>query len=111
MPESPSKFTVCSEGTREEYCDAIVYGSVVLGLQLVKLFPRLRSEDVIMSVKELAISIQEIEVLHLPGTKKSSLSHHENCGVKDFRDQVQSILVEPQNPTLELYRRHMQARK
>lgn len=97
-----------SEGPREA-CDAMAYGSIVLGLQVADLFPRILAENVTMSVNELAASLKNITIHGMPESNSYYRVNHEKCGVRSFQQLVNKALKAPRNPVLDSHLIHLRA--
>lgn len=98
----------------KENCDALTYGSITLGLQRAGLWPRVQAEDVGLSVESLAYRIKEIKILRAPTAMVNPpgiLCGHDNCCVRDFKEQVRGIMAGIMSPVLESHRRHMTTQK
>jgi len=83
-------------------CDAITYGSLLLGLQRANLWPQKKPEDVQDSVKNLKQKILVLQTLFW--TKRGE---HEACGIRGFKARLVTELSDI-NPTLDYHRRHME---
>ncbi|KAN0096845.1 hypothetical protein V8E51_015650 [Hyaloscypha variabilis] len=82
-------------------CDAIIYGSLTLGLQKLGLWPRKNIEDIHLSVQELADAVSSIQI--------HCSSHHGVCRPGNIAEEVKGLLEEVPGPVLESHRRHMAA--
>lgn len=100
--------SVCSQAFFRKECDAIVYGSLLRGLQELDLWPRKPADTIKISVNELASQLQSLYNYVYPR------SGHDSCNLAfRLRDQIASTLSSVPNPVLASHRRHMriQARK
>ncbi|KUJ06370.1 uncharacterized protein LY89DRAFT_790538 [Mollisia scopiformis] len=95
------KNTICAEKKSTNCCDAIVYGSVVLGLQSVGLFPRKLPQDLSRSIVQLSHELRMVDIHHL------ERGSHYDCGTDDFMESVDDALTRIWNPVLDSHRVHM----
>lgn len=105
------KTAVCTERASGEACDALVYGSLVLGLVSKGLYPRASAEAANVSVDALRDHILSIKIKHYPteSPRYGSVPQHEHCGGKDFSEKVAKVLADPKSPVLDSHLVHMKA--
>jgi hypothetical protein len=90
-------------------CDAIIYGSLTLGLKKCGLWPQKLGQEVSLSVEELATKIENIPISAYSAPYNRSGPH--NCSGRDLRAEVDRVLrVDPQ-PVLESHRIHMKRQR
>lgn len=112
------KRVLCNKGGSAESvesCDALVYGSLVLGLVSKDLFPRKDVEDILISVSELkkclmAIKLRSyLEADRSYSSYSSQMIEHYGCGRKSFHDRLEQVLVKIPNPVLASHLQHIKA--
>jgi hypothetical protein len=86
-------------------CDAIIYGSILRGLDLYNLHPEMKPGDVHLTVTALADIISNIEIFPYYSAKGGV---HDDCSESDFASATSSILSNIGNPVLESHLRHME---
>ncbi|CZR64670.1 uncharacterized protein PAC_14568 [Phialocephala subalpina] len=90
-------------------CDAIVYGSLVLGLQSINLYPRKCPEDIAISINELAHQLKQLNILRLP-CKDGVKSDHGTCGIfKSVTIAIDRALLCTGDPSQQSHYTHMRA--
>ncbi|CZR54653.1 uncharacterized protein PAC_04537 [Phialocephala subalpina] len=82
-------------------CDAIIYGSLIRGLELVDLQSTRDLQDIKFSINQVSSKIKNLEIHSLN-------PFHESCFERDFEVQVDSVLSNLGNPVLDSHRRHME---
>ncbi|KAF4626319.1 hypothetical protein G7Y89_g11843 [Cudoniella acicularis] len=103
---------VCNHYNRS--CEAIIYGSLVLELTSLKLWPAIIEHEYSESVEELAESLQNMTIHHIGPTKDlfdGKIETHENCGGINIREQVQEYMVKQADPVLPHHREHMRIQR
>jgi len=85
-------------------CDAIIYGSLLRGLDLHDLHPDMKPEEVRLSIVALAEIIGKLEIYPYYSAKGGV---HDDCSISDFASATGSILSNVGNPVLESHIRHM----
>lgn len=106
--ESPfSPRSVCTVRSHEDTgrCDALVYGSIVLGLRLRNLYPRRNADDIKASAVTLGGILGRIAIQYLDATD------HIECGTKNYDKSIRAVLEKRWEPVLESHRVHMRAQK
>ncbi|KAF8861599.1 hypothetical protein BDZ45DRAFT_740062 [Acephala macrosclerotiorum] len=90
----------------QEACDMLVYGSIIHGLKKSGLFPRVRPEDIRMSVNTLASPLNGMKIHILPSTEGlfDTIAEHKICSVTDMKKMVAAVLNEPLDPILPSHR-------
>lgn len=91
-------------------CDAIIYGSILRGLDLHDLHPFMMPEQVGLSITALAEVISKLEIYPYYSAKGGV---HDDCSLSDFASATASVLSNIGSPVLESHLRHMgeQSRK
>lgn len=92
-------------------CDAMVYGTLLRGLQELDLWPRKPADIIKISVHKLALQLQSLVIFVYPA---NDFSDHFSCNfVNSFKDRIALKLRSIHNAVLASHRRHMriQARK
>lgn len=98
--------SVCVQVYFSRECDAMVYGSLLRGLQEFDLWPRKSADTIKISVDALALQLQSLGIFVYPA---DDFSDHFSCNlVNSLRDRVASTLSSIPNPVLTSHRRHMQ---
>lgn len=100
---------VCSHHTERAECDALIYGSLTLGLQKLGLFPCKPAHEVEQNVDTLSRNL-----IHLKIHRLGHESYHLQCGLHgllDFSSLVNQVLDKPFSPVLDSHRVHMEAQK
>jgi hypothetical protein len=83
--------SVCSVGVGEnkKKCDAMVYGSLLMSLESLKLRPRKCSIEINMSVNELSAKLNLVQTLQFSsGSGKS----HKDCGLFGYMDEITRVV-------------------
>lgn len=99
---------ICVANACESECNAITAGSVVIGLQKHKLFPRPKPQDLDISVAELQRFLKDLQIHRLSG--KKALKHSDCCN-EDLKSEVDEVLRSMKSPVLDEQLRHMAAQK
>jgi hypothetical protein len=89
-------------------CNSIAYGSVVLGLSNINLWPMKNACDIRMSAKNLAAQLLKIKVSILP---RSGGKDHRKCHILDADTRVSEILAGFPSPVEDVHRLYMEAAK
>jgi hypothetical protein len=85
-------------------CDAIIYGSLLRGLDIHGLHPDMKAEDVHQSITTLAEIISKLEIYPYYSAKGGI---HDDCSLSDFPSATASVLSNVGNPVMESHIRHM----
>jgi len=85
-------------------CDAIIYGSLLRGLDIHDLYPEMQPEDVRLSVTTLS---EIVSKLKLYPYYSANGGVHDDCSLSDFASEAASILSNIGSPVLESHIRHM----
>jgi hypothetical protein len=101
---SGTKPNVCSAGRNQDQCDAIIYGSVVLGLLSWGLYPRPVCDDCSISIEQVTHQLKTVKIHALPG----KYDNHYSCPT-DFCEKVDAVLQSPTDPILASHLAHMDA--
>lgn len=97
-------------------CDTIIYGSLVRGLQDIGFYPRVKPEDVTMSVSVLAQHLRSIRIHLVPEHNllwpDGMIRHidHSRCSPRSLADLVAVVLVRPVDPRSDVHREHFKAK-
>lgn len=95
--------SVCCHTVNSKECDAIVCGSLVIGLHAIGLWPQKSADTINISARDLASKLDSLRIWKYP-----TLKYHYRCSELGLRDQIASMLSSISNPVLESHRRHMQ---
>ena len=85
-------------------CDAIIYGSILRGLDIHDLHPEMKPEDVLLSITAL---VEIVSKLKLYPYYSANGGVHDDCSLSDFASDAASILSNIGSPVLESHVRHM----
>jgi hypothetical protein len=106
-----TRSTLCRQNSYKVECDAMIYGSLVRGLQVALLWPRKKPQDITRSVRELVSDLRLISIFKYPLGEHDHNGHltepHENCAVANFNEEIQSVLKSIPSPVSESHRTHM----
>ncbi|KAE9371889.1 hypothetical protein N431DRAFT_492163 [Stipitochalara longipes BDJ] len=97
------KIATCKERLHKDTCDAISYGCILKGVENADLWPRLKAQDVHVSVSQLASTIKSFKILCLQ-------NHSECLGINDMKSSATRILSGIESPLLESHRQLLKAR-
>jgi hypothetical protein len=86
----------------------MTYGSLVLGLEDIGLWPQQPVSEISCCIDYLAKKISGLRV-YTWYNKDDPLEFHEGCGATSFRGDVSDILGEISNPVLQVHYEHMEA--
>lgn len=100
--------TVCK--LKAESCDAIIYGSLLLQLGRVGLWPKKEAEDYTSSLNSLAELIKGLTPASLPAIPGAHGEDHSACKAPSFKDDVLKVMSSIPDPTLDCHRTHMEER-
>jgi hypothetical protein len=98
-----NKATMCRYG--RPGCDAIIYGSLLRGLDIHGLHPDMKPEDVHLSVTALGEIISKLEIYPYYSAKGGV---HDDCSLSDFASATASVISNIGSPVLESHVRHME---
>lgn len=99
-------FTSCCQPSSQKACNALMCGSLVIGLQELGLWPQNSPDDINLSVQDLASKLASLVIWTYPA---NNCTNHYNCGSASLSDRVTSTLQSIPDPVLESHRRHVQA--
>jgi hypothetical protein len=103
---------LCQELFEKKACDSIIYGSLLLGLQNLGLWPPKTAKNIDTDFESLVSSLNSLEIEHLPYYPNIILSeNHSACCVKDFKSQILSVLEGMGDPVLESHRIHIRIQR
>ncbi|KUJ06361.1 uncharacterized protein LY89DRAFT_410850 [Mollisia scopiformis] len=100
--------TVCK--LKSESCDAIMYGSLLLQLGRIGLWPKKEAKDYTSSLLTLERCIRNLAPTSLPVIPGADGENHSDCKATCFRHYANEIMNRPADPKLECQRKHMQKR-
>ncbi|KAL7269957.1 hypothetical protein RUND412_007345 [Rhizina undulata] len=110
-----TKNTICQQRYNQKACDALVYGSLIRGLQIAGFWPRKKPEETHVSIDQLASTLDGLEIFVMPRIHQYDYyevgSEHNSCSVHNFKQQVSGALSDIQYPVVGLHYRHMEAQK
>ena len=120
--ESNEKSTICKHEQHAKACDSISYGSAVLGLHKLGLWPRKSANEIHGTVSELVSKLRSLRLDSLPRLTADDLLppniktrglelNHGNCGFHNFGFKITCIMVDIDDPVLDSHRIHVRARK
>ena len=100
-----------AESYNTKECDSIVLGSLLKGLQKLKLFPeRPTPASLTCSVKSFVLDLTNLEIFTYPEVRdrRRSLGSHEVCNISvEIRQSAESIVEDMPSPLLESHREHL----
>ena len=108
---------ICRRKSRQKDCDALVYGSLIRGLQIAGLWPRKKPEEIHISIDQLASTLDSLEIFVLPDIDSGyrhdyrTNHNHASCSVHNFKQQVHTALSGIPYPVLDSHYRHMEAQR
>ena len=109
--------TICKRESYEKQCDANVYGSLLLGLQKRKRWPKIDSSAIDYSCEDLVNLLQGIEIFTYPHgihNRKSyySLEKMDSCNPsKKLKDTVMNVLEFKISRVLESQMHHLEIQR
>ncbi|KAF4633965.1 hypothetical protein G7Y89_g4141 [Cudoniella acicularis] len=77
-------------------CDSIIYGSLIMGLQKLHLWPRKRPEEVQISIDDLAYTLKKIQISRYP----------KHPCVPNIAKEINDVLAAIPNPILDFHHYH-----
>jgi hypothetical protein len=86
---------LCLRG--EQVCDAITYGSLLRGLDIIKINPKMELNDLHLGLKYLAKKLSACEIY----------GNHIECFATDIKKEVTNILAGIGDPVLDSHRHHI----
>jgi hypothetical protein len=97
--------TACSDDSQQKKCDAIIYGSLVLGLQRIGLWPRKSADKIHSSINQLDMTLGSLQIFIIEG--------HQDCSPRHFKKEMAELTNpnEIPDPVLDSHRRHMEAQR
>ena len=95
--------SVCCQTNNNKKCDAIVCGSLVIGLHAIGLWPHKSADTINISVRDLASKLNSLKIWNFP----TSIGYHRQCSLRGSRDQIASVLSSIPDPVLESHRLHV----
>lgn len=107
-----SNDVVCQRRSEQKVCDALVYGSLIRGLQIAGLWPRKKPEEIHVSINQLASTLESLEIFDLSDVGSYyANTNHISCSIRNFQGQVRTDLLGIPCPVLDSHYRHMDAQK
>ncbi|KAE9364482.1 hypothetical protein N431DRAFT_447657 [Stipitochalara longipes BDJ] len=97
-----NKTTICRYN--RPGCDAIIYGSLLRGLDIHDLHPDMKPEDVRLSITALAEIMSKLKMYPYYSANGGV---HDDCSLSEFASATASILSNIGSPVLESHVRHM----
>ncbi|KAE9371869.1 hypothetical protein N431DRAFT_410930 [Stipitochalara longipes BDJ] len=86
---------------KEPVCDSTIYGSLLRGLQLHQIDPNVDPDNLHISVNELGVKLNAIQIhVHPNASSYSSLSHT-NCFTTNIKQEVDCIMASIEDSVLE----------
>ena len=99
---------LCKSGRMS--CDAMVYGSLLIGLQQKYLWPEVKASELALSINEIAGMIRELKIHIHPQTGGKSGPTHFNCSTFRGCPALEKVLKDMPSPVLECHTIHMRNR-
>ncbi|KAE8447176.1 hypothetical protein EG329_011007 [Mollisiaceae sp. DMI_Dod_QoI] len=100
--------TVCT--IKSKSCDAILYGSLLLQLGQLSLWPKKNAEDIKSRVDSLAKNIRNLVITSLQTIPGAQGEDHSGCMAPSFKVEVDKIMTSIPSPVLEYHRSHIEKR-
>lgn len=98
--------SVCSQSNASKACDALMCGSLVIGLRELGLWPQKSFDAIGLSIQDLASKLDSLVIWTYPA---NSFANHYNCGSAGFSDRIAAALRSIPDPVLEIHREHMRS--
>ncbi|KAI9770476.1 MAG: hypothetical protein M1839_003191 [Geoglossum umbratile] len=106
---------VCRQPMHQRQCDALVFGSLILSLRDLHLWPEKNG----LSIRAFARALKSLEVYRWPTTISASFAEvrnlaasHDNCNsIVEYRAAINAVLNSIPTPVLESHRRHIRIQK
>lgn len=106
----------CSDGVsttecvyKEAACDALIYGSLLHGLQFYGLGPNTEPDTYQLSLEDLAAEISALKVhVYPPSQSPYDRRNHSKCFTTNMKKEVETIMAGIEDPILESHIRHME---
>lgn len=110
---------VCRRNINVHHCHSIMFGSLVLGLQKLKLWPGRKSpSEIFGSLQEIEHGLKGITILYYPATTgnhhgiQSSPVDHSSClFMQELIDRVDSVLSNTASVVQDFHTRHLEAQR
>lgn len=99
------RYDAVSYGQPNKECGAIMCGSLLKGLNAIGLWPQKSSDDINISVQDLASQLKSLRVWTNPEIRNNNCYYDWNL-VK-FNNEIEDVLSSMPKPVLESHRRHM----
>lgn len=97
--------SVCCQSSSRKACNALMCGSLVIGLHELGLWPRKSPDTINLSVQDLASKLTSLVIWTYPS---NNCKNHYNCGSTSLSDRIKSTLQFIPNPVFD---RHMRAQQ
>lgn len=89
--------TICSHENEKTQCDALTYGSLLMRLQTLGLWPRKSPIDIHMSINDLVSRLTSVKIIKLPSKYNDT---HLTCGLSGYIEEIPGALDSIACPTL-----------
>jgi hypothetical protein len=88
--------------------DSVIYGSIILGLKKLDLWPPKDADNVSQSFNDLKKVLMDLKIQRLPDwPQDSTTDDHSRCRWLDIQDEARAVLLQIGDPLLEGHRIHM----
>jgi hypothetical protein len=113
------KNTICRKAIDVHHCHSIMFGSLVLGLQKLKLWPGRKSpSEIFSSLQEIEHGLKGITILLYPATtvnrngfQSVPVDHSPCLFTKELNDRVDSVLNNTATMVQDFHMRHLEAQR
>jgi hypothetical protein len=103
--------TRCTQREHHKECDAIVYGSLLISLQSISLWPQKKPEEIHMSVNQLVLKLRSVETIKMPVYPKygsyDAPPDHGKCSLGDYKGKIDTVVARIGSPVLDSHLKHM----
>jgi hypothetical protein len=103
--------TRCTQREYGKECDAIVYGSLLISLQSISLWPQKKPEEIHMSVNQLVLKLRSVKTIKLPVYAEYRLydapPDHGECSLVDYKWKIDTVVARIESPVLDSHLKHM----
>ncbi|KAH8749071.1 hypothetical protein F5882DRAFT_470734 [Hyaloscypha sp. PMI_1271] len=97
---------------RNRACDAIMYGSLLRGLEIAKVTPMMNAEEYHNSVETLSQGLSNLVIhVHPPYYGAYVAQDHSNCFTTDIKKEVEAVMAGIGDPILKHHIRHVEAQR
>lgn len=98
--------SVCCQPNSNIACDALMCGSLIIGLQRLGLWPQKSFDTIGLSIQDLSSKLDSLMIWTYPA---NNFANHYNCGSTGLDDRINATLHSIPDPVLEIHRRHMRS--